>query len=54
MWTTQIIEQEKIDKDLMLTVQNMGISTETFQQQADMFSESLDGVKPYMSNSPKL
>ncbi len=51
---TQIIEQGKIDKDLMLTVQDPAVSTETFQQQADMFWESLDGVKPYMSNVPEV
>ncbi len=50
----QIIEEGKISKDLMLAVQDPTVSKETFQQQADAFWESLDGIKPYMSNVPKI
>ncbi len=50
----QIVEEGKIDKDLMLAVQDSTVSKETFQAQADMFWESLDGKKPFLTNIPKL
>ncbi len=37
-----------------MTVQDPTVTKETFQMQADAFWESLDGVKPYLSNVPKI
>ncbi|OQY05315.1 MAG: hypothetical protein B6I20_01465 [Bacteroidetes bacterium 4572_117] len=50
----QIVEQGKIDQDLMLAVQDSTVSKETFQMQADMFWESLDGKKSFLSSIPKI
>ncbi len=50
----QIVEEGKIDKNLMLTVQDTTVTKETFQMQADNFWESLDGIKPYLKGIPKL
>ncbi len=50
----QIIEEGKINKEYMLAVQDSTVSKETFQTQADLFWESLDGIKPYMTNVPKI
>jgi len=49
----QIVEQGKIDQDLMLAVQDSTVSKETFQMQADNFWESMDGKKRYISVVPK-
>ncbi len=49
----QIVEQGKIDQDLMLAVQDSTVPKETFQMQADNFWESMDGKKRYMSTVPK-
>ncbi|MCK5134531.1 MAG: hypothetical protein KAR19_01990 [Bacteroidales bacterium] len=50
----QVVEQGKIDNELMLAVQDLTTSIETFQMQADAFWESLDGIKPYLTSIPKL
>jgi len=50
----QIVEQGKIDDDLMLLVQDSAVTKETFQAQADMFWESLDGKKSFLSSVPKI
>jgi multimeric flavodoxin WrbA/putative sterol carrier protein len=50
----QIVTEGEIDKDLMLAVQDPTVSKETFQMQANNFWESLDGIKPYMTNVPKI
>ena len=50
----QIVEEGKINKEYMQSVQDPTVTKETFQMQADAFWESLDGIKPYLSNVPKL
>ena len=50
----QIIEEGKINNEYMLAVQETTVSKETFQTQADMFWESLDGKKSYLKNVPKI
>ena len=50
----QIVEEGKINKEYMQAVQDPTVAKETFQMQADAFWESLDGIKPYLSNVPKL
>ncbi len=50
----QIVTQGKIDKELMLTLQDTGVSKEVFQAQADNFWQSLDGKKSYLSSIAKL
>ncbi len=50
----QIVEEGKIDREYMQTVQDTTVTKETFQTQADAFWESLDGIKPYLSNVPKI
>ncbi|MCP3921573.1 MAG: hypothetical protein GY714_03210 [Desulfobacterales bacterium] len=43
----QIFEDGRIDRSLMKEIQNPEISQDTFQSQADLFWESLDGKKAY-------
>jgi hypothetical protein len=50
----QVITEGKINTEFMHAVQDTTVSKETFQTQADLFWESLDGKKPYLSNVPKL
>jgi len=50
----QIVAEGKIDKDFMITVQNPGISKEKYQTQANNFWETLDGIKPFITNVRKL
>ncbi len=50
----QLVEEGKIDKDLMLAVQDPTISKETFQMQADTFWETLDGKERYLKKIPRL
>jgi len=50
----QVVTQGKIDQELMLTLQDPGVSKEVFQAQADNFWESLEGKKSYLSSITKL
>ena len=50
----QIVNEGKIDVDLMSALTDTGISKETFQSQADNFWKSLDGKKSYLKEVPKL
>ncbi len=50
----QVVEEGRIDQELMLAVQDPAISKETFQMQADLFWESLDGKERYLKKAPKL
>ena len=50
----QIVEEGKIDEDIMLALQDSTISQETFQTQADDFWASLDGKESYMKKIQKL
>ncbi len=50
----QAVEEGKVNKEYMLTVQDSTVTKETFQTQANAFWESLDGIKPYLSNVPKI
>ncbi len=50
----QVVEEGKINKEYMEAVQDPFVSKETFQDQADAFWESLDGVKHYLSNVPRI
>jgi multimeric flavodoxin WrbA/putative sterol carrier protein len=50
----QIVNEGKIDVELMTALTDTGISKETFQSQADNFWKSLDGKKSYLKEVPKL
>ncbi len=50
----QIVEEGKIAKEYMQSVQDTTVTNELFRTQADAFWESLDGIKPFLSNSPKI
>jgi multimeric flavodoxin WrbA/putative sterol carrier protein len=50
----QVVEEGKIDKDLMFALQDPTISKETFQMQSDNFWETLDGKERYLKKIPKL
>ncbi len=45
----QIVAEGRIDRDLMLAVQDPTVSKETFQMQADNFWEALEGKASYLS-----
>ncbi|MCK5050265.1 MAG: NAD(P)H-dependent oxidoreductase [Candidatus Cloacimonetes bacterium] len=49
----QIVNEGKIDVDLMMAITNIGFSKETFQSQADNFWKTLDGKKSYLKEAPK-
>ncbi len=50
----QVVSEGKIDKNLMLAVQDPGVSKETFQSQADTFWESMEGTKSFLATVPKI
>jgi len=50
----QIVAEGRIDRDLMLAVQDPTVSKETFQMQADNFWEALEGKVSYLSAIDKL
>jgi putative NADPH-quinone reductase len=50
----QVVKEGKINKEFMEAVSDVEISQKKFQEQADIFWESLDGKASYLKNSPTL
>jgi putative NADPH-quinone reductase/putative sterol carrier protein len=50
----QIVNDGKIDVELMISLSNTGTSKKTFQSQANNFWKTLDGKKSYLKEVPNL
>ena len=50
----QIVKEGYVNLEDMVSVSDPGVSLSTFQSQSDLFWESMDGKKAYLSESPKL
>jgi multimeric flavodoxin WrbA/putative sterol carrier protein len=50
----QVVKEGKINKEFMEAVSDVEITQKKFQEQADLFWESLDGKASYLKSFPKL